>query len=62
MPIINVIEKRAHHHTRLDFGIVNFVTGIFTFLGRKLRFSESSQNSLFEKSSFGDFKVIFLNV
>ena len=30
--------------------------------GRKLRFSQSSQSSVSEKSIFGHFEVIFLNV
>ena len=43
-------------------GIVYFVKVIFNIQGRKMRFSESSENSLFEKSIFGHFDVIFLNV
>ena len=41
----------------LYFGIV-----VFTLHGRKTRFSESSQNSISEKSIFGQFGAIFLNV
>ena len=44
------------------FGIVYFVILIFNFCDRKMRFSESSQNSISEKSIFGQFEVIFLNV
>ena len=43
-------------------GNVYFVTVIFNILGQKLRLSESSQNSISEKSIFGHFEVIFLNV
>ena len=44
------------------FGNVYFVIVIFNICGRKMRFSESSENSLSEKSIFGHFEVIFLNV
>ena len=44
------------------FGNVYFVIVIFKIHGRKMRFSESSQNSKSEKSIFGQFEVIFLNV
>ena len=44
------------------FGNVYFVIVIFNIRGRKMRFSESSQNSMFGKSIFGQFEVIFLNV
>ena len=44
------------------FGNVNFVIVIFNIHGRKMRFSESSENSMSEKSIFGHFEVIFLNV
>ena len=43
-------------------GNVYFVIVIFNIHGRKMRFSESSQNPVSEKSIFGQFKVIFLNV
>ena len=39
-----------------------FVLVIFDIYGRKMRFPESSQNSISEKSIFGHFEVIFLNV
>ena len=34
-----------------------FVIVVFIFRGRKMRFSESSQNSMSEKSIFGHFEV-----
>ena len=43
-------------------GNVYFVIVISNICGRKLRFSESSQNSMSEKSIFGHFEVIFLHV
>ena len=43
-------------------GNVYFVLVIFNIYGQKLRFSENSQNSVSEKSIFGHFEVIFLNV
>ena len=43
-------------------GNVYFVIVIFNIHGRKIGFSESSQNSVFEKSIFGQFEVIFLNL
>ena len=43
-------------------GNVYFVIVIFNISGRKMQFSESSQNSVSEKSIFGHFEVIFLNV
>ena len=44
------------------FGNVYFVIVSFNIHGRKMRFSESSRNSISEKSIFGHFEVIFLNV
>ena len=44
------------------FGNVYFVIVICNIRGRKMRFSESSQISMSEKSIFGQFEVIFLNV
>ena len=44
------------------FSNVYFVVIIFNIHGRKMRFAESSQNSITEKSIFGQFEVIFLNV
>ena len=44
------------------FGNVHFVLVIFNIHDRKMRFSESSQNSMSEKSIFGRFEVNFLKV
>ena len=44
------------------FGNVHFVLVISNLHDGKLRFPESSQNSMPEKSIFGQFEVIFLNV
>ena len=44
------------------FGNVYFVIVTFTIGGQKMRFSESSQNSMSDKSIFGHFEVIFLNI
>ena len=41
---------------------VNFVLVIFNIHGRKMRFLESTQDSMSEKSIFGHFEVIFLYV
>ena len=43
-------------------GNVYFVIVIFNSCGRKMQFSESTQKSMSEKSIFGHFEVIFLNV
>ena len=43
-------------------GNVYLVIVVFNIHGRKMRFSESSQNSMSEKSIFGHFEVIFLNI
>ena len=43
-------------------GKVYFVIVVFFFHGRKMRFSESSQNSTSEKSIPGQFEVKLLNV
>ena len=43
-------------------GNVYFFIVISNIHGQKMRLSESSQNSKFEKSVFGHFEVIFLNV
>ena len=44
------------------FGNVCFVIVIFIIRGRKMQFSEGSQNSTSEKSIFGHFEDIFLKV
>ena len=43
-------------------GNVDFVIVFFNVNGRKMRFSESSQNFITGKLFFGHFEVIFLNV
>ena len=44
------------------FGSVYFVVVISTICGLKMPFSKGSQNSISEKSIFGQFEVIFLSV
>ena len=48
------------------FGVTSdslyFVVNIFNIQGRKMRYSASSPFSILEKSSFGHFEVVFLNV
>ena len=51
-----------HATFNVVFGKVYFVLVIFNFYGRKVPFSESTQNSMSEKSIFGHFEVFFLNV
>ena len=56
------MSTSLHATFNVVFGNVYFVIVIFNIHGRKFQFSESSQNSLSEKSIFGHFGVIFLNV
>ena len=51
-----------HEVLNVVFGNVYFVIGIFNIYGQKMRNSESGQNSISEKSIFGQFEVIFLNI
>ena len=51
-----------HAVSNVVSGNVYFAIVISNIRGRKKLFSESSQNSLSEKSIFGHFEVIFLNV
>ena len=44
------------------FGNVYFILVIFNIHGRKMRYSESSQKPISEKSIFGHFEVVFLKV
>ena len=44
------------------FGSVYFNIVVFKIHGRKMQFPESTQNSLSEKSIFGQFEVLFLYV
>ena len=50
-PVINVV-----------FGNVVFVIVFFKIRGRKMRFSASSQNSIYKNTIFGQLEAIFLNV
>ena len=43
-------------------GNIYFVIVILNIYGRKMRFSENTQNFISEKSIFGHSEVIFLNV
>ena len=56
------MSKSLHAVFKVVSGSVYFVIVIFNIHGPKMRFSESSQNSISEKSIFGHFEVIFLNV
>ena len=51
-----------HAVFKVIFGKVYFVLVIFNIWGRKMRFCETNQNFMSEKSIFGQFEVIFLNV
>ena len=52
----------SHTVFTVVFGNVDFVIVIFIVCGRKMSFSETSQNSISENSILGQFEVIFLNV
>ena len=56
------MSTSLHAFFKAILGNVYFVIVIFNICGQKVRFSESSENSLSEKSIFGHFKVIFLDV
>ena len=56
------MSTSLHPVFNLIFGNVYFVIVIFNIHGQKMRFSESSQISISEKSIFGQFEVIFLYV
>ena len=56
------MSTSLYANSNLIFGNVLFVIGIFDICGRKMRFSENSQNALSGKLIFGQFEVIFLNV
>ena len=64
--IINCVYHKRHKNKKstslheifdVVFGNVCFVIVIFNIHGRKIRSSESSQNSMSEKSTFGQFEV-----
>ena len=56
------MSTSLHAVFNVVFGNVYFVIVILNIYGRKMRFFESTQNSMSEKSIFGRFEVIFLNV
>ena len=56
------MSSKLHAVFNVVSGNVYFVIGFFNIHGQKMQFSESSQNSLSEKSIFGHFEVFFLNV
>ena len=56
------MSTSLHAVFTLVLGNVYFFIVIFNICGQKMRFSESSQKSISEKSIFGLFEVIFLNV
>ena len=56
------MSTSLHALFNVVFGNVYFVLIISNLHGRKMRFSESSEISMSEKSIFGHFEVIFLNV
>ena len=56
------MSTSLHAVFNVVFCNVYFVVVIFNIQGRKMRFSESSQNSITEKSIFGQFEVHFLYV
>ena len=56
------MSTSLHAVFNVVFDNVYFAIVIFNIYGRKMRFSESSQNSISEKSIFGHFEVIFLYV
>ena len=57
----NKMSTSFHAAFNVISGIVYFILVVFNILGRKTRFSACSQNSISEKSIFGQFQVIFLN-
>ena len=56
------MSTSLHAVFNLVFGIVYFVLVIFNIYGQKMQLSESIQNSISEKSIFGQFEVIFVHV
>ena len=56
------MSASLHAVFKVVSGNIYFVIVILNIYGRKMRFSESSQNSMSEKSIFGQFEVIFLNL
>ena len=62
MNTIKTMSTSSHAASNNVFGNVDFVLVFFIFNGQKMRFFASSQNSIYEKSIFGHFEAIFLNV
>ena len=69
--MINCVYPKGHKYKMstalhavfyLIFGNIYFAIVISEICSRKMRFSESSQKSISEKSIIGLFEVIFLNV
>ena len=56
------MSTSLHAVSKVVFGNVYFVIVILNILCQKMRLSESSQNSMSEKSIFGHFEVNFFNV
>ena len=56
------MSTTLHAVFEVIFGNVYFVIVMFNNHGRKMRFSESSQNSISEKSNFGHFEFLFFYV
>ena len=55
------MSTSLHAVFKVVSGNVYYVIVISNVGGRKMRFSESGENSISEKSIFGHFGVIFLN-
>ena len=58
----NKMSTSLHAVFNVVAGNVYFVIVTSNIHGRKMRFSESSQNIKYEKSIFGHYEIIFLNV
>ena len=56
------MSTSLHAVFNVVFGDAYFVIVIINICGQKMRFSESSDNSNSEKSTFCQFEVIFLNL
>ena len=56
------MSTSVHSVFHLIFVIWYFVLLFLNIYGRKMRFSEGSQNSISEKSIFGNFEIKFFNV
>ena len=56
------MSTALHAVLNVNFDNIYFVIVISNIHGQKMRFSENSPKSITEKSIFGQFEVIFLNV